>query len=217
MIFAARALARGDTTILEEERVNMKMMSERRAGKLGMAAIAAAFAVVLCAPAQALNLVTNGSFETGSFSGWTQVGNTGFSGVQCPGPGPTVADGNCSAFFGPVGSTGGISQTLSLVVGNHYLLTFAWRPDGGTPSSFSASIGGATVVNVSNPPASGFQTVSFGIVATAANESLTFLFRDDPGFMFLDAVSVGVPEPASTGLLGIALVAMFAGLRRKFR
>lgn len=35
----------------------------------------------------AANLVTNGSFETGDFSGWTQVRNTGLSGVFCPGAG----------------------------------------------------------------------------------------------------------------------------------
>ena len=28
------------------------------------------------------NLVTNGGFETGDFTGWTQGGNTGFTGVD---------------------------------------------------------------------------------------------------------------------------------------
>ena len=79
---------------------------------------ALSFFLLMCATlglggsAGAVSIVTNGGFETGSFTGWTQTGNTTFNGVQCPGPGPTVHGGNCSAFFGPIGSTGGISQTL---------------------------------------------------------------------------------------------------------
>src|SRR5262249_33497850 len=112
---------------------------------------------------------------------------------------------------------GGISQNLSLIVGHSYFLTFAWLPDGGTPSSFSASIGGVTLLNLTNPAASGFRNPSFAFTATAATEALAFRVRDDPGVMFLDAVRVSVGEPASVGLLGIALAAMFAGLRRRIR
>jgi hypothetical protein len=44
---------------------------------------------------------------------------------------------------------------------------------------------------------------------------VSFSFRDDPGALFLDAVSLSVPEPASMGLLGIGLAALFMSLRRK--
>lgn len=37
-------------------------------------------ALGLGSQASAANLVTNGSFETGDFTGWTQVGNTGLLG-----------------------------------------------------------------------------------------------------------------------------------------
>src|SRR6516165_3295470 len=117
-------------------------------------ATAVGLAFTVAGPAQAAPQPTlvNGGFETGDFTGWTQTNNTTFNGVQCPGPGPTVFQGNCSAFFGPVGSIGGIAQTVTgLVSGDFYNLSFAFLPDGGVPSSFAASFGGSTLVSLSNP------------------------------------------------------------------
>lgn len=162
--------------------------------------------------AQALNIVNNGSFETGDFSGWTQMGNTGFNGVSCPGGAP---QGSCYGFFGPVGSDGGISQSLSTVAGNKYVITFSLSTDGGTPSDFSATFGGTTLTSLINPAASAFHTLTFVVNATGANTLLSFNFRNDPGFTNLDAVSVSVPEPASLALLGIALGGLAFSRRRK--
>jgi hypothetical protein len=191
------------------------MRNSRKLGVTFIGAVITAFGLAVAAPAYAVNLVTNGGFETGDFTGWTLGGNTGFMGVQCPGPSFTVAEGRCSAFAGPIGSNGTLSQSIALQLGRQYLLTFSWEPDGGTPSFFSVSLGGVTLFSQTNPPASALHTLSFAVLATAANEALVFSFRDDPGFMFLDAVNLSIPEPASVGLLGIALVAMFMGLRRK--
>ena len=177
------------------------------------------FAVLVGGPAHAApNLLTNGGFETGNFTGWTGTGNTTFNGVQCPGPGPTVFEGNCSAFFGPIGSLGGISQTLnSLTVGDFYTVSFAFEPDGGTPSSFSASFGAANLLSLTNPPGGPYSVYSFVTQATAASQTLAFNFRDDPGFLFLDAVSVtaAVPEPATLALFGLALAGLGFARRRK--
>lgn len=163
-------------------------------------------------PAQASNIVLNGSFETGDFTNWTLGGNTGFTGVQCPGLG-SVPDGSCDAFFGPVGSNGTLTQILPTVAGNVYTITFDLQTDGGNPSFFSAAFGSTTLMSVTNPSASAFLFHSFIATATSNTTALTFTFRDDPGFIFLDAVTVA-PEPSSVILLGTGVLAV-ARLRRK--
>jgi len=194
--------------------VNMISLFRSARRFIGAVAASGSMALAVGSPAHALNLVTNGSFETGNFSGWTQFGDTSFSGVQCLVVAP---DGQCEAFFGVLGATGGIQQNLATVAGQSYLISFALSPDGGTPSSFAASFGGTTLLSLINPPASAFQTYSFLTTATSANTLLSFSFRDDPGFLLFDAVSVTVPEPASIALVAAALAVVLVLRRRRVR
>ena len=124
--------------------------------------------------------------------------------------------GNCSAYFSPLGTTGGISQTLSsLIVGAPYIVSFAFEPDGGTPSSFAVSFGGVNLISLIDPPGSPYQVFNFGIRPTSASQDLVFTFRDDVGVMFLDAVSVSIPEPGTLALLGVGMAGLWAGRKRK--
>jgi len=177
-------------------------------------ACAVAGTLALPAPASA-NIVTNGGFETGDFTAWTETGNTDFNGVFCPGAG-SVPEGNCAALFGPIGSTGGIKQTLATVIGQIYVISFDFMGDGGTPGSFEVDFGNQVLLAQIDASAT-MQTFNFAAAATSASTDLTFLFRDDTGFMSLDAVQANVPEPTSLALAGFALAGLAASRGRSRR
>ena len=132
-------------------------------------------------------LVTNGGFETGDFTGWTQSGNTGFSGVSTSQP----HTGTFAAFFGPVGSNGFISQNLTTTVGNLYDLAFWLENDGTVPNHFEVSWAGGVLDSIDNGAAMAYTLYTFpGLGAISASTELKFGFRNDSAFWRLDDVSV---------------------------
>jgi len=151
--------------------------------------ISALLILLTGASVSAQQLVQNGGFETGDFSGWTQTGNQ--SGVQVSTSSLYVHSGTYGARLGPSGSLGYLSQTFSTTAGQIYALSL-WldSPDGKTPNEFQVTWGGTTIFDQTNLGAIGWTNLQFYVTATNTNALLELGFRDDESFLGLDSIQV---------------------------
>jgi hypothetical protein len=160
-------------------------------------------------PVRAANIVVNGDFETGDFTGWTLTGPTTFSAVDTVAP----HTGNFAAFFGDVSTT--LQQSLATTIGGTYEISFWLMVESDpfsqtTPNSFSASFGGLPLISLVDIPEQFYTQYVFDVTATSASTDLSFDFSDPPAFLDFDDVSVSqvtsVPGPVvGAGLPGLIL------------
>ena len=189
------------------------------------------FAMGLATAADASNLVTNGDFETGDFTAWTQSGvltDDGNGNLYYAGVGVSAGQGvggSYGAYLGPVGSMGYLTQSLATVAGQTY--TLSWALDNGEtlgfPNQFQVAWNGNVVFDQTNIPQQGFQAYSVNLIATDSITGLQFGFQNDPTFFHLDNVSVDVasgptpvPVPAAVWLLASGLLGLVGITRRKY-
>jgi hypothetical protein len=169
------------------------------------------------------NIVQNGGFETGNFTGWTL--NTNGYGILVDGTSSSVTgisphSGNYLAGLGQSGSLGYISQTLPTASNQSYLLSLRFnspevttisqaQKDGissNMPNQFVVSWNGATLFNQTNiPPISGWTNLQFIVTATSSSTVLQFGGRADPWFLGLDDINVWpIPAPNIRGFSSVA-------------
>src|SRR5438034_4094428 len=163
-----------------------------RRGIVGLCACALFF--VGAAGQAKADLVVNGGFETGDFTGWTVAASFTFVDPASPGVGGAGGFGTHSGSFyaamGSVGALGTISQTLSTTTGQTYTLDYWFASDGGTPNEFRVDWDGTTLFDQSNIPTHAYVEYTFAVTATSPSTVLTFFERNDPSYLSLYDVSV---------------------------
>ncbi len=167
-------------------------------------------------PASHTNLIVNGGFETGDFSGW-KLGNgsghaigfnflVGSEHSENHDSGDMAHHGLKEALFGGIGGDVTLSQSVATNANEHYTVDF-WvmndtsaspREHGSGANDFSASWNGValmpTIVNADK--SDGYTEYQFDVIGAAGHSTLEFSARNDHGYWNLDDVSVreGAPD-----------------------
>ncbi|MGH9745278.1 MAG: PEP-CTERM sorting domain-containing protein [Candidatus Acidiferrales bacterium] len=190
--------------------------------------LAVSFIFALCfllytTPASAdAQLVTNGGFESGDFTGWTLSGNTANPDIFFGVDNFDANSGNFGAFLGAIGSPLTLSETLNTTAGDNLVVSFAVAQNldtadpTGSVNTFVAMLDGSTLLSLSNPVQAGaFLIYTFDLTAPSSSFVLSFTSQNDSDFWSLDDVSVTAPEPSSLLMLATALPGLFFIRRRR--
>ncbi len=194
--------------------------------KKALALAAMAMALGFGGSAAKADLLVNGGFETGDFTGWTVSGDA--TSVETAGyDGFTPHSGTYFAALGDTSSTfpyGTLSQTVADTAGQTLTLTYWLASDGALPNFINVTWDGVLVPGstVTDSAAFPWTMYQFSVLAIG-DDTLLFNEQNIPAYDALDDVSLAsssqsqssVPEPASMLLFGAGLLGVSKLRRRK--
>jgi hypothetical protein len=184
------------------------------------AAIAVLFLGVQAGTAGA-DLVTNGSFGTGDFTGWNLSGDTSFAFVSSASAG-APSGSSYEAVLGTSGATGSISQSITTTAGQAYTVSFWLASDdyGKTPTTYFQALWNGTV-KTTNPGLPNYSVGAFdytqfvftGVAAANTTTStISFNFQNDTAYHLTGVSASAVPIPPTVWLFFPSLAGLI-GLR----
>jgi hypothetical protein len=140
-------------------------------------------------------VLQNGGFETGSFAYWALSGSEGYSYV-CSTPNANINNpkdvhsGNFAAWLGMNSGFGYLSQTLSTVPGQSYLLSLCALSGSGIESSNELAISwdGITIFDAQGFATYGWTNLQFIVSATSDITELEFSFNNASDYFRLDDI-----------------------------
>jgi hypothetical protein len=151
-------------------------------------------------------VIANGGFELGNFTDWTQSGNTTATAV-ISGNSSFVHAGRYGAELGPPGAPGYLSQTMTTIPGQNYLVSLWLRnATGQTPNFFQVQWNGGTIFFQPDVTARNWTNLQFTVTATRDTSVLQIGFQDDPDFLGLDDVNVTPVANPKMALMSVARV-----------
>jgi hypothetical protein len=177
--------------------------------KTGILGVAILFGTAVSVPAMAANIVTNGSFETGDFTGWTIAAAACGSDFGITTNPVDAESGIYAAFFNGscTGSYDSFEQALPTIAGLNYAVSFWIETQGSAARDLIVDWNGSPILNLSGAGTGAYAQYNFIEPATSSSTTLEFLgYNTNSNPDFVDNISVSaIDEPSTTLLLSIGL------------
>ena len=177
--------------------------------KIGRLGVGVLCGMAVLMPATAANIVTNGSFETGDFTGWNIAATSCGSDFGITTNPADAESGTYAAFFNGScpGSYDSFQQAEPTVAGQNYAVMFWIETQGSGPRDLIVDWNGAPILNLSGAGTGAYTLYKFTEPTTSSSTVLEFQgYNTNAIADFVDNVSVSeVDEPSATFLLSMGL------------